>query len=228
MLRRYPVKSMGGEALTSVRLDSRGFVGDRWYAVEDADGRFASGKTTQRFRRRDVVFGYAAHTEHGRVIVTCGDQSWRVGDPDLDDELSTAMDTPVRVAEEGAVPHQDAGQVSLIGTASLDWCRHHLDVDVDPRRLRPNIVLTTSVPFVEETWVGMALHIGTTELHVVELVERCRMVDLAQDGVQSATHLLAALEGERDLRLGIYATVEVPGRISVGDETTVRRIVRSE
>ena len=175
-----------------------------------------------------MIFGYAARTEHGRVVVTCGEQSWRVGDPELDDELSAVMDARVRVAEEGAVPHQDAGQVSLVGTASLDWCRDHLGIDVDPRRLRPNIVLSTSVPFVEESWVGMALHIGSTELHVVEPIERCRMVDLAQDGVSNAARLLAALEGERDLRLGIYATVEVPGRIAVGDETTVRRVVRSE
>ena len=35
-LRRYPVKSMGGEALTSIELTARGLVGDRHYAVRDA------------------------------------------------------------------------------------------------------------------------------------------------------------------------------------------------
>jgi hypothetical protein len=64
-LRRYPVKSMGGESLGEVELGARGSVGDRWYAVEDDEGSFASGKDTRRFRRRDAVFEYAAHTEPG-------------------------------------------------------------------------------------------------------------------------------------------------------------------
>ncbi len=226
MLRRYPVKSMGGEALTSVTLDHRGIVGDRWYAVSDEDGRLASGKSTSRFRRRDAVFEYAARTDRGRVIVTGPRESWRVGDADLDRELSAAMDATVRVSAEGEAPHQDAGQVSLVGTASLEWCRHHLEVDVDPRRLRPNVVVATSVPFIEETWVDMTLAVGTAELHVVERIERCRMTDLAQDGLSATTPLLAALATERDLRLGVYCSVEKPGRIAVGDRTTVRRSVR--
>lgn len=69
-LRRYPVKSMGGEGLPRATLDHRGLVGDRWWAVEDEDGRFASGKDTRRFRRRDAVFAYAAAPhESGDVTV---------------------------------------------------------------------------------------------------------------------------------------------------------------
>ena len=66
------------------------------------------------------------------------------------------MGDPVRVLAEGATPHQDDGQVSLVGTASLDWCREHLGVDADRRRIRPNLVVDTSEPFVEETWTGVA------------------------------------------------------------------------
>ena len=34
-IRRYPVKSMGGESLSEAALDERGLVGDRWFAVCD-------------------------------------------------------------------------------------------------------------------------------------------------------------------------------------------------
>ncbi len=223
-LRRYPVKSMGGETLASVELDRRGLPGDRWYAVEDEDGRLASGKSTTRFRRRDAVFGYSAGAEGGRFVVRGAAGTWRVGDPALDEDLSRAMGARVRVTAEAAVPHQDAGQVSIVGTATLDWCHHYLRVDADPRRLRSNILVRTSVPFVEETWTGMSLQLGGAVLQVVERIERCRMVDLAQDGLSSATPLLAALSGERDLRLGVYASVGTPGRIAVGDEIVVRRL----
>ena len=69
-IRRYPVKSMGGESLEHVELDARGLVGDRRYAVVDGDGKLSSGKDSRRFRRRDQVFSYAAGTSpDGRVEV---------------------------------------------------------------------------------------------------------------------------------------------------------------
>jgi uncharacterized protein YcbX len=85
-LRRHPVKSMGGEAMTAVLVDGRGLSGDRWYAVEDGEGHFASGKNTRRFRRRDAVFRYAAATTAGdEVVVTGQGGAWKAGAPVLDE-----------------------------------------------------------------------------------------------------------------------------------------------
>ncbi|MGI8524379.1 MAG: MOSC domain-containing protein [Nocardioides sp.] len=216
-LRRYPVKSMGGESLPTAEIDTRGLVGDRRYAVVDADGRFASGKSTRRFKRRDEIFAYAATTDGDRVRVTGGDGSWVVGDPALDAALTDAMGAAVHVLPENGVPHFDAGAVSLIGTATLDWCREHFDVDAESRRLRANVVIVTDEPFVEETWIGRGLKLGPVGLTVVERIERCRTIDLAQDGVATTTRWLTALAGPRDLKLGIYADVAQTGTISAGD-----------
>ncbi len=65
-IRRYPVKSMGGESMRSVDLDTRGLVGDRWFSVVDADGKLASGKNSRRFRRYDAVFEYRRPWPTGR------------------------------------------------------------------------------------------------------------------------------------------------------------------
>src|SRR5690606_11722414 len=121
-IRRYPVKSMGGESLRRVELDGRGLQGDRWYAVVDTDGRLASAKDSRRFRRRDEVLDYAATTEDGAVVVTGPGGRWTVGDPGLDDLLSTRTGSRVQVRAEADLPHQDGGAVSVVGTASLDWC----------------------------------------------------------------------------------------------------------
>jgi uncharacterized protein YcbX len=220
-LRRYPVKAMGGESLASVLLNDRGLEGDRWFAVEDDDGHFASGKDTRRFRRHDEVFEYAASSVDGQVVVHHGGRSWIAGDPGLDDELSARMGTPVRVLPEADVSHYDDGQVSLIGTASLAWCHEHLGVDSDWRRLRPNIVLETAEPFVEEGWVGQIVQVGEVQLRVVSRIERCRTVDLAQNGVPGTTPLLKALGRSRDVCLGVYADVVTPGRFAVGDAVAV-------
>ena len=217
-LRRYPVKSMGGEALEAVRLDARGLEGDRWYAVEDADGRFASGKSTRRFRRRDEVFDYAATTgAAGDVVVTAGDDRWTVGDPALDEELARRMGATVRVTPEDAVPHQDMGSVSVVGTATLEWCARRWGLRADPRRLRVNVVVSTEEPFVEETWVGREVACGATRLRVVERVPRCRMVDLDQDGARADSGWLRPLAAERDGCLAVYADVVAPGVVRVGD-----------
>lgn len=218
ILRRYPVKAMGGEDLQSVELDARGLIGDRWYAVEDEDGHFASGKRTRRFRRRDEVFDYTARTEADTVLVAGPGGEWHVGDPALNVTLSTRMGLPVRVLPEAGVPHQDAGSVSLVGTATLDWCADRWGIEADPRRLRVNIVVATSEPFIEETWVGRRIAVGEVELDVVERIERCRTLDVAQDGVAARGRWLKPLAAERDMCVAIYADVAKPGTIAVGDQ----------
>lgn len=220
-LRRYPVKAMGGEALDRVELDARGLVGDRWYAVEDEAGHFASGKDTRRFRRRDAVFDYAARTDGGAVVVSGPEGSWRVGDAELDGVLTARMGPGVRALPERDVPHQDMGSVSLVGTATLQWCAERWGVSADPRRLRVNVLLDTSEPFVEETWVGRRLALGETVLDVVERVPRCRMVDLDQDGAVAHGRWLKPLAAERGMCLAVYADVLRPDVISVGDAVTL-------
>src|SRR6476659_639240 len=207
---------MAGESLPSVEIDARGLAGDRWYAVVDGDGKLASGKHSNRFRRRDAVFEFAAGTTHDGVRVTGRGGTWSVGDAALDQVLSEAMDDAVRVLPEAGTPHQDEGEVSLVGTASLDWCREHLGVDADRRRIRPNLVVDTSEPFVEETWTGV-LRVGNARLRVARRVERCRMIDIAQEGLPREGSWLKALTDTREMCLAVYLDVDLPGLLRVGD-----------
>lgn len=209
---------MGGESLDQAELDARGFVGDRWYAVEDDEGRFASGKDTRRFRRRDAVFNYAAHTEPGGgVVVSRGSSRWYAGDHRLDRRLSDEMGTAVRITPEAEVPHQDMGSVSIVSTATLQWCADRWGGNPDPRRLRVNIVVDSDEPFVEERWLDRELELGSTRLRVIERVPRCRMIDIRQDGAEPGTQWLTSLAQERDMSLAVYADVSQPGQITLGD-----------
>ena len=220
-IRRYPVKAMGGESLQSVEIDVRGLVGDRAYAVVDGAGKIATGKHSTRFRRRDEVFEFASRTTPDGVRVAGRDGDWVVPGDDLDQVLSGAMGDPVRVLPETTTPYFDAGHVSIVGTASLAWCREHLDVDADRRRIRPNLVVETDEPFVEETWAG-AVAVGDVRLAPVERIERCRMIDIAHEGLPREGRWLKALTGAREMCLGIYLDVSRPGRVEVGDEVSLR------
>ena len=214
---------MGGESLEHVELDARGLVGDRRYAVVDADGKLSSGKDSRRFRRRDQVFSYAAGTSaDGRAEVRRNGSSWYAGDGDLDAELTQAFGNPVRVLAEADVPYFDDGPVSLVGTASLEWCRRELGVDAYLRRTRTNLVLETTEPFEEEAWAGRTIQIVSVELAVDRRLERCRMVDLAQDGVATTTPMLKALGQSRDVCLAMLTDVATPGHLRIGDVVTLR------
>jgi uncharacterized protein YcbX len=220
-IRRYPVKAMGGESLATVEVDARGLEGDRAYAVVDGDGKVATGKHSRRFRRRDEVFEFAARTTSTGVAVTGRGGGWPAPSDALDEALSAAMDDPVRVLPETTTPYFDARAVSLVGTASLDWCREHLEVDADRRRLRPNLVVETDEPFVEETWTD-TVEVGSVLLTPVERIERCRMVDIAQEGLPREGRWLKALTATREMSLGVYLDVTRPGTVAVGDEVRFR------
>lgn len=127
------------------------------------------------------------------------------------------MDAAVRVLPEGEVMHFDALAVSLVGTATLDWCTKTFGLNADPRRLRVNIVVETSEPFIEETWVGDQIEIGTVTFGVNKRVKRCRMIDVDQDGVVADGRWLKQLGGERATCAAVYLDVLRPGHLSVGD-----------
>jgi uncharacterized protein YcbX len=223
---RFPVKSMGGELLGSVEVDSRGLSGDREWAVYDADGKLASGKRTSRFRRMDAVFELVAATQSDgsvEILLPSGERV-RVGETRADVALSDHFGEEVEVAPEADVPHQDAGQVSLVGTATLaELARlQGLTTPLDVRHLRANIVVGTDEAFVEESWVGRELQVGGAVLLVTDRVERCRMVDLAQVEVEEADGLLRVISDQRGLCAAVYAEVLSPGRIEVGQPTAVR------
>ncbi|MDT0203285.1 MOSC domain-containing protein [Nocardioides sp. AE5] len=223
-VRRYPVKSCAGESLDEVAVEARGLAGDRGWAVGDEDGKLASGKDTRRFRRLDPVFELAARLGDRPVpqVRFPDSAAWLpVDGPDADARLRAHFARPVRFRPEGPVDHMDSGRVSLVGTASLAALGALLGTEVDPRRFRVNLVIETEVPWEEEGWLGHEVRIGSVVLRPVAVIPRCRMVDIAQDGVAREPGLLKAIGGHRDLRFAVYADVAVTGSIAVDDAVLV-------
>jgi uncharacterized protein len=221
---RYPVKSFRGEQLPEVSLDARGVVGDRAFAVCDADGKLGSGKTTRRFRLLRDLFDFSAETHGDAVLVHApGGASFPVGDPALDALLSASYGEGLAVLPEGTVPHFDAGPVHVLTTSSLEWVEsEHGHSSGDARRYRPNIVLDTPPSgLVEQEWLEATLSIGSCVLHVSKTVERCVMPTYRQAGLPRMPGLLRFLAQRNGTMLGVYARVTSPGTIRVGDAFTV-------
>ena len=101
---RYPVKSMLGEALSSVELAATGVAGDRGWAVLDAEsGRVASAKSPRLWR--DLLRMSARADGDGVRIVLPDGRTVRSGDAGVHAELSAALDRRVTLTDtrpEGA------------------------------------------------------------------------------------------------------------------------------
>jgi uncharacterized protein YcbX len=223
-LSRYPVKSLVGEDLERVLVEERGLVGDRLWSVRDRDGRLGSGKSTRRFRRMDGLLELAAHYDGETPVVTLPDgRALRGDDPRLREALSEQVGRPVSLAREHDVSHFDEGPLHLVTTASLDRVTESHGARVDPRRLRPNLVIETDeVGYVEQSWVGRRLTVGDQVVLAVRApMPRCVMVTLPQRDLPADGGLLGTVADDSDLCLGVVVDVVTPGPVAVGDDVAL-------
>jgi uncharacterized protein YcbX len=219
---RYPVKSVGGQALERVAVDERGIEFDRaWGIFDPATGLVLTG------RREPSLLFLSATVADGRphVVTADGDDvstdaalsAW-IGRPV---ELRSAADgpatfeNPMNVEDEtdwvqwqsaGLTFHDGRSTVSFVSRGSLrDW---------DPRRFRVNVLLDGG----GEDQLAGRVTIGSTTLSIRKRIERCVMVTRAQPGLERDLGVLRTIVRERENQLGVGATVSASGVISVGDE----------
>lgn len=219
-IRRYPIKSLLGEQLTTVDVGQRGLAGDRLWAIRDGDGKFGSGKNTRRFRRMPGLFDLRGHYVGATTVVELADgRRFAAGAPDGHAALSQALNRRVTIAREAAVMHHDEGPVSVITTAGLRRLGDLVGEPVDPARFRANLLV--DVPgsgFPEDDWLDHTLCVGPdVVLRARRPLTRCVMVDLAQDHVPEHGRILKTVADHHDMTFGLWATVEVGGRLAVGD-----------
>jgi uncharacterized protein YcbX len=101
----------------------------------------------------------------------------------------------------------------------------------DTARFRPNIVVDTDDPgFPETAWPGRTLGIGDGRLTVSINVPRCVMTTLAQGSLPADRQVLRTITAHNAIDIGlgsdlpcvgVYAEVESPATIRVGDPVTL-------
>ncbi|MBY8882191.1 MOSC domain-containing protein [Streptomyces sp. PLK6-54] len=107
-IHRYPVKSMLGEDLASVRVTANGLAGDRTHAVLDATGAVGSAKHPRKWGA--LLRCRSRLTAAGIPEVELPDGSrFPAGDPGLDDRLTGLLGREVAVAGVGDEAGDEAG-----------------------------------------------------------------------------------------------------------------------
>jgi uncharacterized protein YcbX len=122
----------------------------------------------------------------------------------------------------------DSAPVHLV---DVDWLR-----GADVRRFRPTVLLhgisrnTSEIsntgeignisdqpPADEHGWIGSTVRIGSATLRIAKPTKRCAIVQRPQPGLARDVPLARTLISEHGNVLGVYATVEAPGRIALAD-----------
>jgi uncharacterized protein YcbX len=208
-LRRYPVKSMLGEDLTSVELTSAGLEGDRFAAVIDRETGHVATAKHPRWWRGLLAFGAEWNGGSPRITLPGGGSVAVAGDAagpllsgllDREVRLATVRPDQARVGrpapedviasgDDADVPYEllEIGQ-GTTGTNFVDYAPVHLittatlaHVGEELIRYRPNLVLDLpgAAPFAENDWVGRTVAVGPARLRIMIPTPRCAVPTLA-------------------------------------------------
>ncbi len=225
-LRRYPVKSMRAEALETAALHWTGLQGDRQYAFCRASGNsdfpWLTGRQVPGLVLHAARYSDPDNPRLARMRVAAPDGAEHaIDDPGLAERLSEAVDGPVRLLRLGRGAF-DAMPVSVITTTSGEAISQAHGAPVALDRFRANLVIAPDAPDVtERDWLGRPLALGDgPDPPVLRLdwpIPRCAMVAIDPATAVRDASVLRTVVQRFGNEVGVYCTVQAPGRICVGD-----------
>jgi MOSC domain-containing protein len=269
-LLRYPVKSMQGERLREVEIGEQGVIGDRAYALREANGRVVTAKkwaTLLEFsayydapptpsvlaplriilpdgrilRAQDSGASAMLSAVLGRPVVLERAQADQHSQAEID-PATVFGDVPVGTVKPGftaatlpdafALPPGtffDAASIHVLASGTLAHLRTltGADVQLDPRRFRPNIVVETAPGvegFVEDGWLEGSLEVGD-RVKIVQMrpTMRCVMTTHQQADLARDLRILRTAAQHHYNQVGVWASVGAAGTVRVGDPVVLVR-----
>jgi uncharacterized protein YcbX len=141
----------------------------------------------------------------------------------LADDTVRRIDPTYATSPEDEVSFADAYPLLLIGEASLADLNGRLDTPLPMNRFRPNVVVSGSAPYAEDTW--RSIEIGDVRAQVVKPCVRCvtTTVDQATGdrGKEPLRTLATYRKGPRGVMFGQNVIHTTAGTINVGDDLRV-------
>lgn len=226
--------------MDAVSLETDGIAGDRRWGIRDQrTGRILTA------RRRPELLAASARYDAGDPVITLPDGDTVAGPGEQTDRrLSDWLANPVSLvssdgdagraeffadptddtsrAIEWTMPtgrYVDASPVLLLTTVSLSTAAGlHPEGTWDARRFRPNILVELEGEgWIEDSWVGHEIQLGTTTIRPSQPCVRCTMVTRAQPGLDPDVEIFRTLARHHGGLFGVWSDVVVPGSLSVGD-----------
>jgi uncharacterized protein YcbX len=199
---RYPVKSLGGEALRSAELTLNGVAGDRVVHVSGPRGPLTG-------RTRYGLLTVPASLGSDGVPYVAGHR-WDSGEAA---EIIGQIGGPGArlVADTG--PHRFDVLNLLVATDGAVQRFGH-----DVRRLRPNLLLAGVPADIEPTMPGQAIAIGDAVIGVHSVRGRCVVTSIDPDTGEQDLDVFRRIRTVFGGELALNSWVIRPGTVRVGDE----------
>jgi len=218
---RYPVKSMGPEALSESHVSWHGVEGDRRWAFVRS-GVEQSGFPWFTIRNREDMSHYYPFftnpdnpNKSKTIVRTPSGTEYDVADPALGKELSP---DGVRIIRQSRGVF-DTFPLSLITTQTIARLGELVGEQLDVQRFRPNFLVESAAgrPFVEDEWVGRVLRVGGMRMRVDKRDGRCAVISIDPETTKRNPIVLRKVVEEREGCLGVYGSVVEPGRVALDD-----------
>jgi uncharacterized protein YcbX len=119
----------------------------------------------------------------------------------------------------------DTRTMHIVNAATIRDITARTGVRLNPTRFRPNIVIDGVEPWSEFEWIGKQVQMGPScQMSILTRTVRCEGVSidpLDPDDVLDIPQLLIANYPEHGPFLGVYAALDVPGTLALGDSITL-------
>jgi len=224
-LTRYPVKSMAGVATNSAFLGWHGLGGDRRFAfrrLNDKSGFpwLSASRLPELLLYQPIGLDENAEEPTPTHVRTPDGLDLPIGSAELQNSVAEKFGSAVELMKLKHGIFDDAS-VSIINQATISAIGREAGEDVDTRRFRANIVISSDAtePFREDGWIGGRLRFGGDEGPIVDVTMRdlrCVMINLDPDTAEQDSRIMKAAIRMNDNNAGVYGTVARTGQISVG------------
>lgn len=206
---RYPVKSMRGERVLEATLDRTGMRGDRKIiVVSEARDRIITART------HPALLGLQASVSDDGTTLIEG-HTWNSSRA-----LALARKVagePIRLVDADTRAERFDVLPLLVAT---DAAVRELDLDI--RRLRPNIVVGGVLGQTERSWPGASLLSGAVVIDVAQLRLRCVMTTFDPDTLKQDLGVLRKIVREAGGKVALDCAVASSGILHVNDPILLR------
>lgn len=204
---RYPIKSLKGESLQQAEITENGIPGDRGIVVvRSLTGRILTSRVKPK------MLGLQGGI-NGDGIPTINGLPWN-------------SEAALRLVTEAAgehislerLPAPQAFDVLPLLVATDGAARY---LNIDHRRLRPNILIADVPELEERRWPGKVIAIGEVRIRAEQLRDRCVMTTYDPDTQVQDNSVLLRIVQQLDGSTALDCSVISGGTVRVGDQVSI-------
>jgi uncharacterized protein YcbX len=204
---RYPIKSLKGEPIQEAQITRDGIPGDREIVViRSLNGRFLTSRVKPKLLGLEGRLG-------ANGTPTINGLPW-----DSPEALRLVTEAAGEAVTLERVPAPQAFDVLPLLVATDGAAKY---LNIDHRRLRPNILIAGVPGLGEQSWPGRTIAIGPVRIRAVKLRDRCVMTTFDPDTQVQDNSVLVRIIQQLDGSTALDCSVETRGMIRVGDAVEI-------